>query len=38
MLVIEVSVNAAAPETIQQRPDLSREDWDKARGQLRDRT
>jgi hypothetical protein len=38
MLVIEVIVNAAAPETTQQRPDWSKADWDKARGQLKDRS
>jgi hypothetical protein len=30
MLVIEVSVNAAAPDTTQQRPDWARADWDRA--------
>jgi hypothetical protein len=38
MLVVEVSVNAAAaPTNTSQRPDWSRADWNKARQQLRDR-
>jgi hypothetical protein len=38
MLVVEVSVNAAAaPTNTAQRPDWSRADWNKARQQHRDR-
>jgi hypothetical protein len=37
MIVIEVSVNATAPETVQDRPDWARADWDKARLMLKDR-